>query len=85
MFHQYGVHGFHFFSFPIFLILMLFIGFLIARSNGYFGGATSKQAEKMEHQTRSSEALDILNRRFAKGEIDEEEFQKRSQVLRQNQ
>ncbi|KZL26016.1 MULTISPECIES: SHOCT domain-containing protein [unclassified Pseudovibrio] len=85
MFHQAGMHGFHFFPFPITLILLLVIGFLIARSYGYFGGINSaRKAEPEEPKSQTSEALDILSRRFATGEIDEEEFQKRSQVLRLN-
>ncbi len=84
MFHQYGMHGFHIFPFPIILIILLVLGFLIARSYGYFGGNTPKQAEPFDRKTHSSEALDILYRRFATGEIEEDEFQKRSQTLRQN-
>ncbi|GHB41031.1 hypothetical protein GCM10007094_33090 [Pseudovibrio japonicus] len=84
MFHQYGLYGFHFFPFPIVLTLLLFISFLIARSYGYFGSDRSKQTEPPEPTQRNSEALEILKRRLAKGEIDEEEFGKRFQVLRQN-
>ncbi|SFU09054.1 putative membrane protein [Pseudovibrio denitrificans] len=85
MFHQAGMHGFHFFPFPIVLILLLIIGFLIARSYGYFAGSSpAKTTEPEQAKSSNSEALDILSRRFAKGEIDEEEYQKRSQVLRLN-
>ncbi|KZL13214.1 SHOCT domain-containing protein [Pseudovibrio sp. Ad26] len=85
MFHQAGMHGFHFFPFPITLILLLIIGFLIARSYGYFGGSSNaSKAAPEAPKSQNSEALDILNRRFATGEIDEEEFQKRTQVLRLN-
>ena len=81
MIHLVGVHGFHFIPFPILLILLLLAAFLIARSYGYLGGSTIRTEEPEKH---NFEALDIISRRFAKGEIDEEEFQKRTQVLHQS-
>lgn len=84
MFHQAGMHGFGFFPFPIVLILLLVIAFLIARSYGYFGGASAPKKEEHVEQPKTNEALNILSKRFAQGEIDEEEYQKRSQVLRLN-
>ncbi|SDR47397.1 SHOCT domain-containing protein [Pseudovibrio sp. Tun.PSC04-5.I4] len=84
MYHQTGMHGFGFFPFPLVLILLLVIAYFIARSYGYLGQASSPKTSTPEPKSSTSEALDILNRRFAKGEIDEEEFQKRSQVLRLN-
>ncbi len=55
---------------PIVLIVIIIIGVIMIANN------------KQNHtKNRPNPALDILNERFAKGEIDEEEYLKKKKVI----
>ena len=45
--------------------------------------AVLRATSRAEPQERSTHALNILAERFARGEIDEEEYERRSRTLRQ--
>jgi len=87
MFGDWGGHGFGF----GFIIMLLGVVFLIALIVGLVrllsgpGGQAGNPRRHLEttRQARRDEALHILEKRFAQGEIDEEEFQRRRQVLKE--
>lgn len=57
-----------------FLVLVAFIVLLLAR---WLGGGHGHNV----HAARSGASIDILKERFARGEIDKEEFEERRRVL----
>lgn len=82
----WGGHGFGF----GFLFMLLGLVVLIALIVGvvrWLSGPSSTQQHHLPHnpgldrQARRDEVLHILEKRFARGEIDEEEFRKRRQVI----
>lgn len=83
----YGIPGFGLMPGPIVFILLLILAFIVARSMGYIGGKTKEATEATPNPAPASpptedDALVILRERFAKGEIDEDEYNKRATVLR---
>ncbi len=77
-YYDHGMNGWSggWFLGPLFMILMIAaiaaaIAVLVRLFGGMGGGSGAKQ----------NAALDLLNARFAKGEIDEDEYQRRKQVL----
>ena len=83
----YGIPGFGFMPGPIVIILLLILAFIVARSMGYIGGKKKETGEATPSPAPASpcaedDALVILRERFAKGEIDEEEYNTRATVLR---
>lgn len=55
---------------PIILLLMIGISIYMVRKN-----------KKQNNEYRNDSSLEILNRRLAKGEIDEEEYSKKKRIL----
>lgn len=71
----YGVGGTNFFMMIPLLIVVLLVAYLIYRE------IKSKNSNFVVDKS-SSEAIDILNTRFAKGEISEEEYtSKKKQII----
>ena len=65
----YDVWGF---IFMIFMMVLVVVGIIVVVR--YFGQHTS-------HQQKQGSALDILEKRFANGEIDKKEFEEKRKVL----
>lgn len=57
------------------IILVIFIIFYLNPSNG-------GNNRNFRRDTQSNNALDILDRRFANGEIDEKEYLKKKSILK---
>jgi len=57
------------------LLLLVFVAWLAVKAARQNGGTTAERG-------RDRSALDILEERYARGEIDEREFQERKRVLR---
>lgn len=73
MMHWYGGNGWWMgWSWVLWVLVLLALGWIIFLS--------LRQAGKGGQPTRSS-ALDILNERYAKGEIDKQEYEERKRTL----
>ncbi|MDP4091259.1 MAG: SHOCT domain-containing protein [Bacillota bacterium] len=60
---------------PLIVLILVFLYFIPSTNRtNVFGG----------NSTPSNNALEILDRRFANGEINEEEYLKRKSILKQN-
>jgi putative membrane protein len=58
------------------IILIVIIVAVIFLAKGYFNPAKEERESKVE-----SAALDVLNKRYAKGEIDKKEFEQKKKDL----
>lgn len=73
-YHDHGMMGGNWFFGPI--MMLLFIGLIVGAivlTARFLGFDTSNRS--------SSNSLDILKERFAKGEIDKDEFEERKRIL----
>jgi putative membrane protein len=71
---MYGYHwgmGFGFFG----LVIMILVIWLVVRT------AMTSNFERYFNNRRSNSALDILNERYAKGEISKEEFEQKKRDI----
>jgi len=89
MYGGWGGHGFGFGFGFIFMIvgLVLLIALIVGLVRWLSGSGNSQQNLPHHHeinrQARRDESLHILEKRFAQGEIDEEEFQRRRRILKE--
>ncbi|TYB31558.1 MAG: SHOCT domain-containing protein [Candidatus Mcinerneyibacterium aminivorans] len=76
--HGYG-HYFGFggsFMWIFIIILVVVVIYVIARNSG------SNILNTKSHQEHKEDAMEILKRRLAKGEISEEEFEEKKKILK---
>ena len=80
--NYYGYHGFGFFGFALSafwqILVVVFIVWLIFR---IVRGPRSGRWTHMHGIWQSHSAMNILNERFAKGEISKEEYEERKKTL----
>jgi putative membrane protein len=68
---------------PVFMVLMMVVCFFMMR--GHFGSMMSRRGAGSHGGGSPASALDVLNKRYAEGEISEEEYEKkRSTITRQD-
>ncbi len=87
--YGYGPHmmwwdggGYGMFFGPLFMILTLVVliaGVVLLVQ--WLGGGASQGAQRLQHMPPQRTPLDILQERFARGEIDKKEFEDRRKVL----
>lgn len=72
-------------------VILLFAGIFLLRRFGLGGGCCGPHGTHIEHRESKkdvdhskSEALEILNRRYANGEIDTEEYRRRKEEILDN-
>lgn len=77
-----GGFGFIFMLLGLVILIALIVGLLrwLTGSGAHHGNPTVNS--QITRQARLDEALHILEKRFAHGEIDEDEFVKRRQILK---
>jgi uncharacterized membrane protein len=90
MFHQHfspywgdGGHGAHFLALGVMIALwvgVVFIGLALLRSRRHASHA--RHPGPLDNVPPTSDAIDILKKRFAKGDITEEDFTRRLHVLK---
>ena len=80
MFHGYFISDF-WWIFPLFMIVMC--AFMMSRRcMGYLMGRHNSGVIKNQTQSDASEsALDILNKRYARGEMDKNEYEAKKSVI----
>lgn len=85
MFDGWGGHGFGFLFMLLGLIVLiaLVVGIIQLLTGSGRHSSIQKRNLETDRQARRSEALHILEKRFAHGEIDEEEFLKRRRILKE--
>lgn len=88
MYGGWGGHGLGFgFGVVIMLLGLVLMVALVVGLLRWLSGAGhpqhSQRSLDANRQSRRDEAMHILEKRFAQGEIDEEEFQKRRRVLKE--
>ena len=65
-------------------IILLFVGMFFLRGCGLGGGCgTSRFSRRSNHDSENnkSEAIEILNKRYASGEIDDEEYRRKKDEI----
>lgn len=88
MFDGWGGHGFGFgFGFVFMLVGLALLIALVVGLIRWFSGPAGHQRLHQDHelnrQVWRDEVLHILEKRYARGEIDEEEFKRRRQILKE--
>jgi len=64
------------------LVIGLLVAFLRAGRDGWLGPRDGRRSERRDGSTTASSAEEVLAERYARGEIDGEEYQRRLEVLR---
>lgn len=86
MHHRYGGHPMDFFGgFPLVSFLLYALGIIVILAlivTGIYLFVRRNSDSQQESSTNRS--LEILQERFAKGEIDEEEYRRRKRVLEED-
>ena len=73
MMDAFGMHGWGMgYGWIIGLILLIFIFFLVTKQRGTFNDGSQNTGES---------ALDVLKKRYARGEIDKEEYEEKKKDL----
>jgi len=63
-------------------IILLFVGMFFLRGCGWGGGCGMPRYHKRSNNdSNNSDAIDILNKRYANGEIDSEEYKRKKDEI----
>lgn len=76
--HDGGMYGMHWGWWSFWILIALVLGWILSRA----AVGRSDRSEAGRASRRGEEAEEDLRRRYARGEIDEEEFARRLEVLR---
>ncbi len=76
---MYGPYDSGWWGFGMMFLFLLFLGLIVV--GAVFLIRSSTDGGRGGHRAESNRALDILDERFARGEIDQKEYEERRRIL----